>query len=96
MHKASHGACRPPDATHLRFLLPPCHILNDEARTPFACHCHWKTSLLFCCRDEMDAGVLETAFLAAQEEVGRQGDVVRSLKAQLKDGKVERVSPFCR
>jgi hypothetical protein len=44
----------------------------------------------------MDAGVLETAFLAAQEEVGRQGDVVRSLKAQLKDGKVERVSPFCR
>lgn len=46
-------------------------------------------------RDEMDASVLETAFLAAQEGVGRQGDVVRSLKAQLKDGKVERVSPSC-
>ena len=40
----------------------------------------------------MDAGVLETAFLQAQETVGRQGDIVRSLKAQLKDGKVERVS----
>ncbi|EFN58464.1 hypothetical protein CHLNCDRAFT_34068 [Chlorella variabilis] len=38
----------------------------------------------------MDAGVLETAFLQAQETVGRQGDIVRSLKAQLKDGKVER------
>ena len=41
---------------------------------------------------KMDSSVLETEFLVAQEAVGRQGDVVRSLKAQLKDGKVERVS----
>ena len=39
---------------------------------------------------KMDPGVLETEFLVVQEAVGRQGDVVRSLKAQLKDGKVER------
>ena len=39
----------------------------------------------------MDTSVLENEFLLAQEAVGKQGDVVRSLKAQLKDGKVERV-----
>lgn len=35
--------------------------------------------------------LLEQAFLAAQEAVQKQGDTVRSLKASLKDGKVERV-----
>lgn len=34
---------------------------------------------------------LEAAYLAAQELVGRAGDVVRSLKASLKEGKAERV-----
>lgn len=39
----------------------------------------------------IDVKVLEDAFHAAQEAVQRQGDVVRSLKAQAKDGHVERV-----
>lgn len=38
------------------------------------------------------AAELEQQFAAAQEAVGRQGDIVRSLKAELKDGKVDRVS----
>ncbi|KAL4457919.1 hypothetical protein ABPG75_012784 [Micractinium tetrahymenae] len=38
----------------------------------------------------IDASVLETEFHAAQEAVTRQGDVVRSLKAAVKDGKAEK------
>ncbi len=34
---------------------------------------------------------LEKGIQAAQEEVTKQGDVVRSLKASLKDGKAEKV-----
>lgn len=34
---------------------------------------------------------LEAAVLAAQEAVARQGDIVRSLKADAEDGKVVRV-----
>jgi microcystin degradation protein MlrC len=34
---------------------------------------------------------LEKAIQAAQEDVAKQGDVVRSLKASLKDGKAEKV-----
>ena len=34
---------------------------------------------------------LEEAVLKAQEEVARQGDVVRGLKAEMKDGRVVRV-----
>lgn len=34
---------------------------------------------------------LEASYLAAQELVGKAGDVVRSLKASLKEGKAERV-----
>lgn len=40
----------------------------------------------------IDVSVLETEFHAAQEAVTRQGDVVRSLKAAVKDGKAEKVS----
>ena len=39
----------------------------------------------------IDVKVLEDEFHAAQEAVARQGDVVRSLKAQAKDGHVDRV-----
>lgn len=35
---------------------------------------------------------LQKALEAAQEAVTKQGDTVRSLKAELKDGKVDRVS----
>jgi hypothetical protein len=35
---------------------------------------------------------LQKAVEVAQEAVGKQGDTVRSLKAELKDGKVDRVS----
>jgi hypothetical protein len=41
-----------------------------------------------------DATTLEHEFLAGQELVAKQGDIVRSLKANLKDGKVERVGLF--
>ena len=34
---------------------------------------------------------LAAAILAAEEAVAKQGDIVRSLKASLKDGKVEKV-----
>lgn len=34
---------------------------------------------------------LEEAVLKSQEEVARQGDVVRGLKAEMKDGRVVRV-----
>ena len=40
----------------------------------------------------MSTETLEAEYLAAQEAVGHQADTVRSLKASLKDGKVERVS----
>ena len=39
------------------------------------------------------AAELEAAVNQAQETVVRQGDVVRGLKAELKDGRVVRVSP---
>lgn len=39
----------------------------------------------------IDVSVLENEFHAAQEAVTRQGDVVRSLKAAVKDGKAEKV-----
>lgn len=38
-----------------------------------------------------DLGDLQQAIEAAQEAVTKQGDTVRSLKAELKDGKVEKV-----
>lgn len=40
----------------------------------------------------VDTAVLETEFHTAQEAVQHQGDSVRALKAQLKDGSVQRVS----
>ncbi len=39
----------------------------------------------------IDVSVLENEFHAAQEAVTRQGDVVRSLKAAVKDGKADKV-----
>lgn len=39
-----------------------------------------------------DVAALEEAFMAAQEECAKQGDIVRSLKADHKEGKVTRVS----
>jgi hypothetical protein len=47
--------------------------------------------LLVPLHNNMDTSALEAAFLASHEEVGRKGDVVRSLKAQVKDGQVEKV-----
>lgn len=44
----------------------------------------------------MGAEELEAAVLAAQEAVNKQGDTVRSLKAELKEGKVEKVRELLR
>lgn len=41
--------------------------------------------------DEQTAKALEEAVLKAQEAVARQGDIVRGLKAEMKDGRVVRV-----
>ena len=38
-----------------------------------------------------DAAALEAEFTRAQEEVVKQGDVVRALKAELKDGRADKV-----
>lgn len=40
----------------------------------------------------VDPAALEDAVNKAQEAVTRQGDIVRGLKAELKDGRVVRVS----
>ena len=42
--------------------------------------------------DRVDVAALEDALQKAQEAVTRQGDMVRGLKAELKDGRVVRVS----
>ena len=44
----------------------------------------------------VDVSVLEADFHASQEAVARQGDHVRALKAEMKYGKVDRVSPLAR
>ena len=41
-----------------------------------------------------DHTALETEFHDAQAAVAKQGDTVRSLKADVKDGKADRVSCF--
>jgi len=43
----------------------------------------------------VESAVLEEAVNKAQEAVERQGDIVRGLKAELKDGRVVRVSLYC-
>lgn len=40
----------------------------------------------------VDVAALQKAVNRAQEDVARQGDVVRGLKAELKDGRITRVS----
>lgn len=42
--------------------------------------------------DAAEVAALEQDVNQAQEAVQRQGDIVRGLKAELKDGRVERVS----
>lgn len=43
----------------------------------------------------VDPAILEEEVSKAQEEVARQGDVVRGLKAEVKDGRAVRVSLLC-